>query len=523
MTAKWTRTGILVCILLLAACSPINNENGSSTPTTGDVKPEATNSIIESQEPTVSVPSSIPDEREVFAANLNQYGQQFLGAFPEASVYHISLVIPEDLTELLTGTVSVRYFNTEDVSLDEIYFRLFSNYWGGQIEVSNVTVDETPASTSLENSDTSLRVDLDQSLAPGESVQIDMDFQLKLPETMGGNYGLLGYFDDVLVLDTFYPMIPAYDENGWYSEVPMENGDLTYNDASFYLVEVSAPADMVLAASGSVVETDTQDGVQTLTIAAGPARDFFLAGSYDFTVVSQEWEGIQVNSYALTGFQKHQKYVLRDSVEAIKTFSDLFGPYPYSEFDVISSPMLALGIEYPGIVGILWRLYQEGESTQGVPNDALLESVVAHEVGHQWFYNVVGSNQQSEPWVDESLVQYITEQYFVAMYGDSAGDGLKANWYARWERAEKEEIPIGLEADDYESTAYSAIVYGRGPLFYLELENQLGRDTLLKGISDYYLQNQWQLTHTEDVRASLESACGCDLTDMFEEWVYPEN
>jgi aminopeptidase N len=149
--------------------------------------------------------------------------------------------------------------------------------------------------------------------------------------------------------------------------------------------------------------------------------------------------------------------------------------------------------------------------------------VVAHEVGHQWFYNVVGSNQQSEPWVDESLVQYITEQYFVAMYGDSAGDGLKANWYARWERAEKEEIPIGLEADDYESTAYSAIVYGRGPLFYLELENQLGRDTLLKGISDYYLQNQWQLTHTEDVRASLESACGCDLTDMFEEWVYPEN
>ncbi len=522
MTAKWIRTGIFVCLLLLVACSPLEVGDGSPTPTTGDMEPEATDSINGSQEPTISAPASTSDEWEVFSPNLNEYGQQFLGAFPEASVYHISLVIPEDLTQLLTGTVSVRYFNTEDESLDNIYFRLFSNYWGGQIKVSNVTVDETPASTSLENSDTSLRVDLDQALAPGENVQISMDFQLQLPETMGGNYGLLGYFDDVLVLDTFYPMIPAYDSNGWYSAVPMENGDLTYNDASFYLVEVSAPADMMLAASGSVIEAHTQDGVQTLTIAAGPARDFFLAGSYDFSVVSEEWEGIQVNSYALEGFKTNQEYALRDAVNALKTFTDLFGPYPYSEFDMISSPMLALGIEYPGIVGILWEVYQEGESTQGVPNDVLLESLVAHEIGHQWFYNVVGSNQQLEPWVDESLVQYITEQYFVTMYGDWAGNSLRTNWNARWERVLKDEIPIGLTADDYERSAYSAIVYGRGPLFYLELENQLGRDTLLKGIRTYYMQHQFQLTHTEDVRASLESACGCDLSEMFEEWVYPQ-
>ena len=523
MTAKWTRTGVFVCMLLLAACSPIETGNGSPTQTTGDMEAEATNPSLESQEPAVSATVSAPDEWDVFAPNLNQDGLQYLRAFPEASVYHITLVIPDDLTQLLTGTVSVRFFNQEELSLDNIYFRLFSNFWGGQIDVSNVMVDETPAVTSLENDDTSLRVDLDQSLAPGESVQISMDFQLKLPETMGGNYGLLGYFDEILVLDTFYPMIPAYDENGWYSEVPLENGDLTYNDASFYLVEVSAPADMVLAASGSVVETETQDGVQTLTIAAGPARDFFLAGSYAFTVVSDEWEGIQVNSYALVGLKTLQEYALRDAVEAIKTFSDLYGPYPYSEFDVVSTPLLALGIEYPGIVGILWEAYQEGESTQGIPNDVLLESLVAHEVGHQWFYNVVGSNQQLEPWVDESLVQYITEQYFVTMYGDWAGNSLRTNWNARWERVLKDEIPIGLKADDYEGTAYSAIVYGRGPLFYLELENQLGRDTLLEGIRNYYLQNQWQLAHTEDIKESLESACGCDLTDLFEEWVYPEN
>ena len=72
---------------------------------------------------------------------------------------------------------------------------------------------------------------------------------------MGGHYGLYGYFEDVLVLDTFYPMIPAYDEkDGWYSGFPQPNGDHTYNDTSFYIVQVKAPADLIMASSGVVVE-----------------------------------------------------------------------------------------------------------------------------------------------------------------------------------------------------------------------------------------------------------------------------
>ena len=75
-----------------------------------------------------------------------------------------------------------------------------------------------------------------------------------IPTEMGGNYGLYGYFEDVLVLDTFYPLIPVYDESGWYSQYPQDNGDHTYNDASFYIVQITAPADLVLASSGVIVD-----------------------------------------------------------------------------------------------------------------------------------------------------------------------------------------------------------------------------------------------------------------------------
>ena len=123
---------------------------------------------------------------------------------------------------------------------------------------------------SLESQDTSLRVDLNRPLQPGDSLVMEMDFELSIPTEMGGNYGLYGYFEDVLVLDTFYPMIPAYDEKGWYSQTPQDNGDLTYTDASYYIVQVQAPADMVLASTGVAVDKQVEGSTQSTVLPAVP-------------------------------------------------------------------------------------------------------------------------------------------------------------------------------------------------------------------------------------------------------------
>jgi hypothetical protein len=458
------------------------------------------------------------EDREIFRSGLVPSAQGILTGLPRASTYYISLVIPPDFISGITGHQVVRYFNNEDEPLSEVYFRLYPNIQGGKSTVSQLIVNGNSVEPSLESMDTSLRVDLASPLQPGESLVLEMDFELAIPTEMGGNYGLYGFFDDVLVLDTFYPMIPAYDENGWYKETPQNNGDLTYQDASFYIVQVEAPADLVLASSGVVVDKKTAEGTQTTTYAAGPARDFYLGGSRKFVEQRDRIGDTDVRVLTLAENSVNQALAVDYAIHAIKILSDRFGVYPYTELEVISSPMRALGIEYPGITSILVDEFIDGIDLYGLPSAQMLESTLVHEVGHMWFYNGVGNDQQNEPWVDESITQYVTYLYYLDRYGN--GSGYVDSWRFRWNSVDYAEIPIGKPAGEYIGPEYSGIVYGRGPLFYLELEEAYGLETVLSGIDSYYDQFLWDNAGTEDIRAALEGACECDLGTYFDEWIY---
>jgi hypothetical protein len=460
------------------------------------------------------------EDRTIFLSTMTETGQSSLEGLQGASVYLIELEIAAP-DGPVRGQMQVLYTNREPAALDEVIFRLFANYNGGAIEVSDLLADGQPAESRLEVEDTVLRVMLGEPLDPGERVVLDLVFSLAIPNDYGGNYGLFGYLDGVLVLDTFYPMIPAHDQAGWYTRLPASNGDHTYNDASFYLVQVSAPDDLTLVSSGSPVSEHTAGGRQVVIFAAGPARDFYLAAGAELVPGEEQSGQVTVSSYARPGWEQNRLVAQSTAVQAIETFSRLIGPYPYREFDIFSMPMLALGIEYPGVTGILSGLYEPGQTAFGVDNILVLENVVAHEVAHQWFYNAVGNNQQDHPWLDEALAQYLTYLYFQETYGPDVALAYTEDWQRRWDSVAEQPIPVGLPVEDYSGAAYSAIVYGRGPLFYLDLEQQLGQDVLLAGLRAYYASQLWETGETGELRASLETACACDLSENFEEWIYP--
>ncbi len=459
-------------------------------------------------------------DREIFKAGLVDSAVGVLKDLPRASTYYVSLEIAPDLVSPIQGYQIVNYFNNENVALSEIYFRLYPNYQGGKLEVSHMTLDGGAMIPSLESQDTALRVDLKEPLQPGESLVMELDFELSIPIEMGGNYGLFGYFEDVLVLDTFYPMIPAYDENGWAKQTPQNNGDLTYTDASFYIVQVHAPADLLLASSGVAVDQQFKGSTQTTTFAVGPARDFYLAGSREFVEVNEQVGETLVRVYTRPEYSVNQALALDYGVHSIEILSEQIGEYPYTEFEVISSPMRALGIEYPGITSIVVDEFVDGVDLYGMPSAQLLESTLAHETGHMWFYNAVGNDQQNQPWVDEALVQYMTYLYYLERYG--SGTEYVDSWKSRWSRMDNWNGPIGMPAGDYHGAEYSAIVYGRGPLFFFELENKYGLDTVMTAIRTYYQDHLWDNGYTEDLRSALEDACDCDLSSEFEEWVYDQ-
>jgi aminopeptidase N len=289
---------------------------------------------------------------------------------------------------------------------------------------------------------------------------------------------------------------------------------------SFYAVTVRAPAGLPVVAAGHHVETSEDAGQQSQVFLAGPARDFYMAASYGFALVTAEWDGVRLNSYAPANQRDAAGAVLAYAAAALETFSARYGPYPYAELDFVAIPTLALGIEYPGMIALNRDLYDPAADFGGTPVEVLLESTTAHEVGHQWFYNLVGNDQLDEPWLDEALTQYATWRYYADVQGPGGEAGYGAALDARWGRVDHALIPIGLPVSAYQENEYGAIVYGRGPLFFDALGQQIGEATLETLLRSYADQYRWRIATGAEFQALAETTCQCDLDGLFEAWVW---
>jgi aminopeptidase N len=348
-----------------------------------------------------------------------------------------------------------------------------------------------------------------------------MDFAVTVPQTVELNYGVLSYFDNVLTLAHAYPMIAVYDNEGWNAEIPPQNGDLTYADAAFFLAKVTAPKGVTLVTTGRDIGAGDTGELQTLSVATGPARDFYLTASRAYEKISQTFGDVTVNSYAPEAHRAGAQMALDVAARAIEDFSARYAPYPYTEFDIVSTPTLALGIEYPGMIAITSRIYDVNRDYRGTPASIYMESTVAHETGHQWFYSLVGDDQLDDPWLDESLTQFATLQYYADEYGPSGEQGFRNSLEARWDSVERANVPIGLPVARYSEAEYGAIVYGRGPLFFVALRERMGNETFDAFIRDYTEALSWDVATPEFLQSLAEKHCACDLRDLFNEWVYP--
>lgn len=460
------------------------------------------------------------DDRSIFHAGLIESQQDTLNKLEGASVYHIEFNIQDSIYQI-DGHQDVRYTNTEEVDLNEVQFRLFPNVLGGKMDVSHVTVDgqEITPEFGLENS--LMIVRLRAALEPRQSVEISMDFAITVPQVVESNYGLLAYSDNVLALAHAYPMISVYDDEGWNAEIPPEQGDVTYADAAFYIVKVSAPKDLTLVTTGKEIRREAAGQNQALYVANGPARDFYLAASPEYKETSKTFGEVTIRSYAPASLASGSELAIDVAGRAIEDFSQRYAPYPYTEFDIVSTPTLALGIEYPGMIAITSRIYNMSEELRGTPMSIYMESTVAHEVAHQWFYALVGDDQLDDPWLDESLAQFVTLQYYEDEQGPQGAEGFRQSLEGRWDRVQRAEIPIGLPVASYRDAEYGAIVYGRGALFIDELRKKLGTEKFDAFLKEYTETLSWGIATPEILQSLAEKHCGCELDDMFAEWVYP--
>jgi aminopeptidase N len=243
-------------------------------------------------------------------------------------------------------------------------------------------------------------------------------------------------------------------------------------------------------------------------------REFYIAMRPDYAVTSETIDGVVVNSYYPPHLEDGGQAALRYAADSLHVFNERFGPYPYAEFDVIATPTTAGGIEYPGIVVVNQQLYEF--------KGAFFQQTVAHEVAHQWWYGVVGNDQVDEPWLDEALTNYSTVLYWEEVAGAEMADKIIKGYFLdpyQKARENNEDRSVVGSVGDFSEREYSIFVYGKGPLFFNALRQEVGDDVYLDIMQTYYAQYKYKIADANDLLTLIERVSGQDIDPLFEKWL----
>jgi hypothetical protein len=446
----------------------------------------------------------------------SQFSQE-LNKIENKTYYSIQWDVSDDLTEI-HARQRIGFANRTDKALDGIYLRLFANATPGEggIEINQVTIGGRPANIELSQNDTVAHLTWGNSLAPGRVLVATIDYTVKIPKDGKGRYSDFTQTDWLTTLPTIYPIIPAFDDKGWHLEMPPEYGDVVYADSSTFDVTINTPADYEVIASGEMVQEIRQGNRISRRFIAAPMRDFNANLTNVLENTSAQLDDVTVTSWYKPNDAEAGKRALEWAVNAMRVYEKRFGPYPFRSLDIVESPTTAGGIEYPGVITVASNLYQDPGQL------SFFEFATAHEVAHQWFYSVVGSDQVNHPWLDEALAQYATTMYFEDHYDMATAQQIRNDYFqTQYDRGKQKfgNLPAGLPVEAYSEDAYGAFVYGKGPLFFQAVRTRLGDAAFFKALQNYYRQFKYTNAQPQDLVNAFNQAGGQDITPLYQEWI----
>lgn len=356
-------------------------------------------------------------------------------------------------------------------------------------------------------------------LAPGQKINIETPFHIKLPLNLSRS----GFINKSYQVTQWYPKPAVYDRKGWHPMPYLDQGEF-YSEFGNYEVSITVPKKYVVASTGVLKKTILTDITNTLLYQQDAIHDFAWFADIDFLVnhdtLRLQTKTIDVFSY----YHATNKDLWKNSIQYIKravtTKSNLLGEYPYEVVSVVEKPATDEigGMEYPTITLI---------ST--TKNEKVLDYLVHHEVGHNWFYGILATNERSHPWMDEGMNSYYDMRYVMEQYETSATDyfGTKSTFInnrkpedledllLRTLIAEKKDQPIETKADDFTYLNYGGVTYYKTSQWLMQLEKEIGRPLFDSMMRAYY--NRWKFKHPypEDFKALAEEVSDKDLDPIF--------
>jgi len=395
-----------------------------------------------------------------------------------------------------------------------------------------------------------IKVLLPQPLAPGASIELTTPFHVKLPK----NFSRGGHVGKSYQVTQWYPKPAVYDRYGWHPMPYLDQGEF-YSEFGNYEVKITLPKSYVVLSTGNLQNSDelqwlkdkatselpkavakpkkpttvkkttktkpaatVPEETKTLLFTQNNVHDFAWFADKKYLV---RYDTIQLNNNRVvdvfTAFSAEGKSVWKNSTrmvkDAVRFRSKSIGEYPYNTVAAVEADMgFEGGMEYPCITSI-----------SPMANEKALESVLEHEVGHNWFQGMLGNNEQVYPWFDEGINSYYDKRFDKAhsRYQPiakknktiqlTADDAMFLETFERLHLAQ----PLSTTADSLTAANYSLIAYEKGSQFMQLLEKELGTEVFNKAMQQYFQQWKFKHPYPSDLKAVLEQVSGKKLDAVY--------
>lgn len=430
----------------------------------------------------------------------------------------------------VTGTLDLRYVNETGAPLQHLYFRLYPNaptYNEAAMTVPDVAIAGTPVAATLSVDDTVLTVPMLEPLPAGQAVDVGLSFAAVVPVQPRQTYGIFAVDPEsgTITLAHWFPILAGYDELGRSLDPVSRNGDPIFSNTALFDVTLSTPEAWQIAATGSEIESSTAGGSTARRFVSGPVRDFTVVTSDHLQVVSRDVGGTTVSSYFEPDHAPGGEAVLEYATRALVLFDEILVPYPYRQMSMVEADLFgAGGVEFPQLMLIGSSLYGDDNRR----NEHYLEFVTAHEVGHQWFYSLVGNNQHRNAFLDEGLVEYLsTEVYFSVQYGVAEGRrqfGIEVLlWYLQ-ALTSRGDMIVDQPTDEFQSSAtYAVAVYAKGAIGFAEIRSLIGDDAFFAALREYANEYEFAIGTPAALLSAFESASDQEVAPLWRDWFDAEN
>lgn len=503
------------------------------------------------------------------------------GYFQQRVAYTIQATL-NDTAHTLSAYEEVVYVNNSPHTLDHIYFHLWPNayknnstalakqlLWQGKTDLYFSKPEERGYIDSLdfkvngekiswtydaEHIDI-CKLQLAKALRPGDSIVISTPFFVKIPDA---KFSRLGHTWQAYYMTQWYPKPAVFDRHGWHPMPYLDQGEF-YSEFGSFDVRITLPENYYLAATGDRIDADEE--MAQLRRRVEETRRYLSDSSFSESnrfppsaKKNKTVRFVQVWVHDFAWFADKRFYVMQSDAElphshrtvttwafftpanarlwqkavdyvgsATVFYSQMLGDYPYRHVTAVDGSIMAGGgMEYPNITVI-------GAAANAIE----LDMTIAHEVGHNWFYGILASNERDQPFMDEGLNSYYEQRYlrekyprhkFAAMMGLDTSLKLfnlhkvplwkyhELSFYSAY-RSGKDQ-PINLKSEEFTSANYGNVVYSKSALVMDYLADVMGRESFDAAMQEYYRNNRFTHPEPANLMEVLSQYAGKDLSSF---------